>query len=116
MKQNVPQRHLTWCSNIRHRLNDHLVNSKANGRETNIHSLELTNIQYNSLNSVSSHTNVDNSICQEHSLKVPSRGAGLSLATSIDTSISSSDPGAHQNLDEAFVRLFTASDPKPQNR
>ena len=114
MKQNVPQRQLTWCSNIRQRLNDHLVNTKANGKETNSHPLKSSNIQYTSLNSATSQANVDNTVCQEHSLKVPSRGAGLSLATSIDTSILSSDPGAHQNLDEAFVRLFTASDPKPQ--
>ena len=115
VKQNASQRYLTWCSNIRHRLNDHLVNSKTTSKETSVHPFNLTNLQHNSLNSTTSHANLDNNIFKEHSLKVPSRGAGLNLTTSIDTSIISSDPGAYQNLDEAFVRLFSSSEPKDRS-
>ena len=51
-----------------------------------------------------------NELVKEHSLKVPSFGGCIVTNTNIDVGIKSADTAEFQNLDQAFVRLFSSPD------
>ena len=51
-----------------------------------------------------------NELVKEHSLKVPSFGGCIVTNTNIDVGIKSADTAQFQNLDQAFVRLFSSPD------
>merc|ERR1712018_549043 len=95
------QRQFTSYLKNRGCLNSQAVHARSNCRDILVTSF-IANNQCHKFDSTTSQVKQATNLCEKHSLKVPSRGAGVIIKTPINTSIISSDPGKYQNLDEAF--------------
>merc|ERR1712226_1533753 len=111
--QHQLQRQFTSYLKNRGLLNNPAVYARSNCRDILV-TPPIANKQCHKFDSTTSQVKQATNLCETHSLKVPSRGAGVIVKTPINTSIVSSDPGKYQNLDEAFVRLFTSREVKNQ--
>ena len=109
--QNQIQRKFTSYLSHQGFLRNQTVDARTNNRDILVTPL-ITNSQCYKFNSTTSPVKQETNLCEKHSLKVPSRGAGVVVRTPIDASIISSDPGQYQNLDEAFVRLYKSREAK----